>query len=79
MGRGRIIYMGGAERGCPPRADDDRGKRDGLVLFNGALQSGDRIIVEGVQKVREGQRVELVARNAPPAQQAVVRAAGQGK
>lgn len=54
-------------------------RRDGLVLFNGALQSSDRVIVEGVQKVREGQRIELVARNAPPAQQAVVRAAGQGK
>ena len=50
-------------------------RRDGMVLFSGALRPNDRIIVEGVQKVREGQRVELVAPAAPDAQRATVRPA----
>ncbi|GAA0731980.1 hypothetical protein GCM10009106_13070 [Sphingomonas japonica] len=54
-------------------------RRDGLVLFTGTLRQGDRIIVEGVQKVREGQRVELVARPSQPAQRAVVRASGEAQ
>ncbi len=53
-------------------------RRDGLVLFNGTLRQSDRIIIEGVQKVREGQRVELVARPIRPPQRAVVKASGEG-
>ena len=35
-------------------------RRDGLALVDGQLRSGDRIITEGVQKVRDGQAIRLV-------------------
>ncbi len=35
-------------------------RRDGLVLVDGALNAKDRVIVEGVQKVRDGQSIRLV-------------------
>ncbi|MEC8838258.1 MAG: efflux RND transporter periplasmic adaptor subunit, partial [Pseudomonadota bacterium] len=35
-------------------------RRDGLALVDGALKAGDRVIVEGVQKIRDGQAIRLV-------------------
>ena len=35
-------------------------RRDGLALVDGALKAGDRVIVEGVQKIRDGQVIRLV-------------------
>ncbi|MDG5746810.1 efflux RND transporter periplasmic adaptor subunit [Qipengyuania sp. XHP0207] len=35
-------------------------RRDGLALVDGALQDSDRVIVEGVQKIRDGQAIRLV-------------------
>ncbi|MEW9856437.1 efflux RND transporter periplasmic adaptor subunit [Novosphingobium sp. M1R2S20] len=49
-------------------------RRSGMVLLSGKLRPQERIIVEGVQKVREGQRVTLVAPRRPEPQQATVRA-----
>jgi RND family efflux transporter MFP subunit len=43
-------------------------RRDGLVLVDAKLQADDTIIVEGVQKVREGQPVRLVKPAVPPPQ-----------
>ncbi len=38
-------------------------RREGLVFVGGALRSDDRVIVEGVQKVRDGQEIRLVRAN----------------
>lgn len=35
-------------------------RREGLVFVDGALQRSDRVIVEGVQKIRDGQDIRLV-------------------
>lgn len=35
-------------------------RREGLVLVDGALRPSDRIVVEGVQKVRDGQDIRIV-------------------
>lgn len=52
-------------------------RRDGMVLVSGALRPRERIIVEGTQKVREGQRLEIVAPARLAPQRATVRPAGQ--
>ena len=44
-----------------------------MVLVAGRLQPSERIIVEGVQKVREGQRVSLVQPSRPAPQRATLR------
>ena len=41
-------------------------RRDGLALVDGALDARDRVIVEGVQKIRDGQAIRLVRPTAPP-------------
>lgn len=41
-------------------------RRNGLALVDGALKAGDRVIVEGVQKVRDGQAIRLVRPLAAP-------------
>lgn len=35
-------------------------RREGTVLVDGTFRAGDRVIVEGVQKVRDGQAIRLV-------------------
>ena len=35
-------------------------RREGLVFVDGAVRPGDRVVVEGVQKVRDGQDIRLV-------------------
>ena len=57
------------------------GRREGMVLVAGRLQPRERVIVEGVQKVREGQQVALVAASRPEPQRAIVRpaAASEGR
>lgn len=35
-------------------------RRDGLALVDGALTARDRVVVEGVQKIRDGQAIRLV-------------------
>lgn len=50
-------------------------RRSGLVLVSGDLRPNEQVIVEGVQKVRDGQRVTLVAAARPDPQRATVRAA----
>ena len=41
-------------------------RRDGLALVDGQLKAGDRVIVEGVQKIRDGQAIRLVSPVAAP-------------
>ncbi len=42
-------------------------RREGLVFVDGRVAASDRVIVEGVQKVREGQEIRIVQpRGAPP-------------
>lgn len=53
-------------------------RREGLAFVDGKLAEGDRVIVEGVQKVRDGQDIRLVRPAAPPAREVEVRAAGEG-
>lgn len=48
-------------------------RRDGMVLVSGALRANERIIVEGTQKVRQGQQVQVVAPARPEPQRATVR------
>ncbi|MET1754974.1 efflux RND transporter periplasmic adaptor subunit [Novosphingobium sp. RD2P27] len=36
-------------------------RREGLVFVDGAIRRGDRVVVEGVQKMRDGQEVRLVS------------------
>lgn len=48
-------------------------RRDGLALVDGAVGPRDLVIVEGVQKVREGQEVRLVQRAAAPVRDVRVR------
>ena len=45
-------------------------RREGLVFVDGALRRTDRVIVEGVQKVRDGQDIRLI-RDVPAKQQRV--------
>ena len=42
--------------------------REGLVFVDGRVNASDRVIVEGVQKVREGQEIRLVQPRGAPAQ-----------
>ncbi|AKH42864.1 Multidrug resistance protein MdtA precursor [Croceibacterium atlanticum] len=48
-------------------------RRDGLALVDAPLGANDLVIVEGVQKVREGQEVALVEPRVQPAQEVRVR------
>lgn len=48
-------------------------RRDGQVLVSGAVRAEERIIVEGVQKVRDGQKVRLVQVARPDPVRAIVR------
>ncbi len=48
-------------------------RRDGTVLVDGGLRTGDRVIVEGVQKVRDGQDIRLVRGGAKGQQDVQVR------
>ncbi|MGB3738960.1 MAG: efflux RND transporter periplasmic adaptor subunit [Pontixanthobacter sp.] len=50
-------------------------RREGLVFVDGALRRGDRIIVEGVQKVRDGQDIRLVRPRNPDSQTVRLRGA----
>ncbi|WP_375289657.1 efflux RND transporter periplasmic adaptor subunit [Qipengyuania sp.] len=52
-------------------------RRDGLALVDGALSRADRVIVEGVQKIRDGQAIRLV-RPAQPREADVEMRAGSG-
>lgn len=47
-------------------------RREGVVLVSGALRPDERIIVEGTQKVREGQQLDIVAAARPAPQRATV-------
>lgn len=51
-------------------------RREGLVLVDGAVDPRDRVIVEGVQKVRDGQDIRLVQGGSAPTQNVRVRQAG---
>ncbi|MEW4448915.1 efflux RND transporter periplasmic adaptor subunit [Qipengyuania sp. JC766] len=48
-------------------------RRDGLVFVDGAVNRNDRVIVEGVQKVRDGQEIRLVRQGTPRQQDVRVR------
>ena len=51
-------------------------RRDGMALVNGRLGARDLVITEGVQKVREGQRVDLVQCSSREPQRVQVRREG---
>ncbi|WP_374408797.1 efflux RND transporter periplasmic adaptor subunit [Pelagerythrobacter sp.] len=53
-------------------------RREGLAFVDGRIAARDRIIVEGVQKVRDGQEIRLVRPAAPPAREAELRPTGAG-
>ena len=53
-------------------------RREGQVFVDGALSRGDRVIVEGVQKVRDGQAIRLVVPKGPPAGKARLQPADSG-
>ena len=53
-----------------------RSRRDGLALIDAALLRTDRVIVEGVQKVRQGQQVRLVQPMRMPPQRVRLEPAG---
>ncbi|MXP10350.1 efflux RND transporter periplasmic adaptor subunit [Pseudoblastomonas halimionae] len=53
-------------------------RREGLALVDGRLTPRDRVIVEGVQKVRDGQSIRLVQRNGPPKADVELRPAENG-
>ena len=38
-------------------------RQDGIVLLEGQLRDGDLVVVEGVQRLRDGRAVEVVGRN----------------
>lgn len=44
-----------------------------MVFVDGQLERGDRVIVEGVQKIRDGQDIRLVRAAAPGNQTVRVR------
>ena len=48
-------------------------RRDGSVFVDGALRRTDWVIVEGVQKVRDGQDIRIVRSGGPSAQQVQMR------
>ncbi|MEH6791794.1 efflux RND transporter periplasmic adaptor subunit [Parasphingorhabdus sp.] len=51
-------------------------RRDGLVFVDGAVARSDRVIVKGVQKIRDGQDIRLVKPAAATSQDVRVRPAG---
>lgn len=53
-------------------------RREGLVFVDGAIRGGDRVIVEGVQKVRDGQDIRLVSGGGARTQPVRVRPAASG-
>ena len=48
-------------------------RREGTVFVDGALRRSDRVIVEGVQKVRDGQEIRLVRGGTAARQQVEMR------
>jgi membrane fusion protein (multidrug efflux system) len=52
-------------------------KVDGLWLIEEGLKPGERVVVEGLQRIRDG--VTVVAKPAPPAQAGATPAAGEAK
>lgn len=53
-------------------------RREGLAFVEGELSPNDRVIIEGVQKVRDGQAIRLVRPAGPPTREVEVRSAGDG-
>ena len=53
-------------------------RREGFVFVDGAIRRGDRVIVEGVQKVRDGQDIRLVSGGGAGSQTVRVRPAASG-
>ena len=51
-------------------------RREGLAFVQGEVATGDRVIVEGVQKVRDGQAIRLVQRARPAPREVEVRPTG---
>lgn len=51
-------------------------RREGLVFVDGSIRRGDRVIVEGVQKVRDGQDIRLVSGGGAGSQTVRVRPTG---
>ena len=51
-------------------------RREGAVFVDGGLRRTDRVIVEGVQKVRDGQDIRLVSGRATGGQDVQVRQSG---
>jgi membrane fusion protein (multidrug efflux system) len=52
-------------------------KVDGLWLIEDGLKPGEKVVVEGLQRIRDG--LTVVAKPAPPAQAGATPAAGEGK
>jgi membrane fusion protein (multidrug efflux system) len=52
-------------------------RREGLVFVDGRVSGSDRVIVQGVQKVREGQDIRLVQPRGAPPQEVRVRPAAR--
>ena len=50
-------------------------RREGMALVDGPLKRGDRVIVKGVQKIRDGQDIRLVQPSAAPETDVRMRAA----
>lgn len=54
-------------------------RRDGQVLIDGKVSARDRVIVKGVQKVRDGQAIRLVRPTRVPAEDVELRPSGQSE
>ncbi|RPF70949.1 efflux RND transporter periplasmic adaptor subunit [Aurantiacibacter spongiae] len=65
-----FVVRGGKARQVPVTIT---ARREGSVFVDGAIEPDDRVIVEGVQKVRDGQEIRLVRQEGAGEQQVEVR------
>ena len=77
--QGSFVWVVGAGDIVALRPVQLAGESGDLALIAGGVQAGERVIVEGVLKVRPGAKVKIATAGAPPAPQGVPAAAGSAQ
>ena len=77
--QGSFVWVVGAGDVVELRPVQLAGESGDLALVAGGVKAGDRVIVEGVLKVRPGAKVKIATAGAPPAPQGAPAAAGSAQ
>jgi len=77
--QGSFVWVVGAGDTVALRPVQLAGESGDLALVTGGVKAGERVIVEGVLKVRPGAKVKIATAGAPPVSQGAPAAAGSAQ